>query len=54
MKFLIIALSGIRRELRGGVDGGDPTNIQCNNVCNCHNESLLYKKYVLIKMKKII
>jgi hypothetical protein len=31
--------------------GGDLTNVQCNAIQNCHNESSLY---ILIKMGKII
>jgi hypothetical protein len=48
MKPLVVALSGAERWLGGGA--GNVTNIQCKPFQNCHSESLLYNKYVLIKM----
>jgi hypothetical protein len=51
MKPLAIALSG-ERGPRGRDDGGDLTKVQCNAIQNRHNESPLYKEYILIKMKK--
>jgi hypothetical protein len=48
-KPLVIALSGVRRGLRGRDDGGDITSIQCKPNWNCHYESPLYNKYILIK-----
>jgi hypothetical protein len=52
MKPFAIVLSGIRRELGGEMVRGDLTNVQCKAIRNCHNESPLYNKYMLIKMKK--
>jgi hypothetical protein len=48
MKPLAIALSGVGRGLRGRFYGGELTNVQYN-TWNCHNESLLYNKYILMK-----
>jgi hypothetical protein len=37
----------------GGVDGGaDLTDVLSKAILNCHNKSLLYNKYILIKMRK--
>jgi hypothetical protein len=36
----------------GGDEGGNLTNVQCQAIQNCHNESSLYNEYLLIKMKK--
>jgi hypothetical protein len=36
----------------GGDGGHDLTNVQCKAIGNWHNESPLYNKYMLIKMKK--
>jgi hypothetical protein len=38
-KPLAIALSGVRRRLRGRDDGGDVTNVQYKSNWNCHCES---------------
>jgi hypothetical protein len=39
-----------QNESRGLDSGGDLTNIQCKCIWNCHNESLLYNEYILIKI----
>jgi hypothetical protein len=49
MNPLAIPLSGVWRGL-GRDGGGDITNIQCRVIQNCLNESLLYNKYIIIKM----
>jgi hypothetical protein len=46
MKPLGIALSGVRGDW-GGDYGGNLINVQCEALQNCHNESLLYSKYIL-------
>jgi hypothetical protein len=33
-------------------DGGNGTNVQCKSNQNCHYESQLYNKYILIKIYK--
>jgi hypothetical protein len=33
-----------------GDDEGNLTNVQYKAIQNCHNESPLYNKYILIKM----
>jgi hypothetical protein len=38
-----------RRRLRGRNSSCDLTNVQCKPVQNCHHESLMYNKYILIK-----
>jgi hypothetical protein len=48
-KPLAIALSGAGRGPRGRDIGGDLTNVQYKPIWDCHNESLLYNKYNLIK-----
>jgi hypothetical protein len=53
VKPLAIALCGVGR---GGPReerdcGGDLTNIQCEPIWNCHNESSLHNKYILIIKK---
>jgi hypothetical protein len=48
-KPLAIALSAAGRGLRRRDGGGDLTNVQCKPIWNCHNESPLYNKYILIK-----
>jgi hypothetical protein len=45
---LVITLSGAGRELRGGGGWADLTNVQCKLIWNCHKESPLYNKYILI------
>jgi hypothetical protein len=54
MKALATVLSGVGRGLREVHVGGELTNVQCKAIWNCHNESLLYNEYMLIKMKKRI
>jgi hypothetical protein len=50
MKPLTIALSGVRRWLRGRDDGGDITNVQYKPNRKCHYESPSpYNEYILIK-----
>jgi hypothetical protein len=49
MKPLAIALIEAGRGLLRGDVGGNPTNIQCKAIHNCHNEPLLYNEYILIK-----
>jgi hypothetical protein len=49
-KSLTIALSGAGRMLRGRECKGDLNNLQYRHVWNCHNESSLYKEYILIKI----
>jgi hypothetical protein len=47
MKPLTIAVSGVG--LRGRDGGGDSNHVQqCKPTQNCHNESTLYNKYILI------
>jgi hypothetical protein len=42
-------------EVYGGEDCGDNlTNVQCKVIQNCHSESPLYNKYILIKMGGMI
>jgi hypothetical protein len=48
-KPLVIVLSGAERGLRGRDGGDDLTNVQYKSIWNCHNESPLYNKYILIK-----
>jgi hypothetical protein len=37
----------------GGGNGRDEiTNVQCKALKNCHSESPLYKKYILIKTRE--
>jgi hypothetical protein len=52
MKPFAVALSGVGKGMRGRDGGGDLSNVQYKPTC--HNESLLYKEYILIKrlMKK--
>jgi hypothetical protein len=53
MKPLAIALNGTGMGLGGGEDGGgNVTNVQHKPVWNCHNESFLSSKHILIKMGK--
>jgi hypothetical protein len=33
-------------------DGGNGTNVHCKSNQNCHYESQLYNKYILIKIYK--
>jgi hypothetical protein len=33
------------------VEEDDPTNVQCKPIQNCHKESPLHNKYILIKNK---
>jgi hypothetical protein len=49
-KPLAIALSGAGSGLRGRDDGGNVTNAKYKYNWNCHYESTLYKKYILIKI----
>jgi hypothetical protein len=49
MKPLATALSGVETGSRGRYDGADLTNVQYKPIWNCHNKSLLYNEYVLIK-----
>jgi hypothetical protein len=51
-KPISIAVSGAGSELRGRDGGGDLTNVQHKPIWNCHNESCLYNKYILIKKSK--
>jgi hypothetical protein len=53
MKPLAVALSGVGEGLEGS-GGGNLTNIQCQAIRSCHNESSLSHEYVLIKMKTYI
>jgi hypothetical protein len=48
-KPLAVVLSGVARESRGRDSGGDLTNVQYKPTWNYHNESSLYKEYILIK-----
>jgi hypothetical protein len=41
-------LSGVERESRERDSEGDLTNVQYKPVQNCHNESPLYNKHILI------
>jgi hypothetical protein len=52
MKPLAIALSGAGRRLKGADGGSGLTNVHCKPIWNCHNESSLYKKCILINMKR--
>jgi hypothetical protein len=52
MKPRVIALNGVERGVKGGRWWDDLINVQCKPIQNCHNESLLYSEYILIKMKK--
>jgi hypothetical protein len=36
----------------GGAGGGNLSNVHCKDIWNCHNVSLPYNEYMLIKMKK--
>jgi hypothetical protein len=45
-------LHGVRRRVRGRVDGGDVTNVQYKPNWNFHYESPLYNEYILIKIFK--
>jgi hypothetical protein len=49
IKPLGIALHEVEKGLSMGNGGGDLTNVQCKAIQNCHNESLLYNEYILIK-----
>jgi hypothetical protein len=42
-------IKGGRRRLRGRDSGGHLTNMQYKPIWNCHNESPLYNKYILVK-----
>jgi hypothetical protein len=48
-KALAIALRRMGRGSRGRDVGGDLTNVQYKPIWSCHNESLLYNEYNLIK-----
>jgi hypothetical protein len=48
-KPLAIALSGVRKGLRGRDDGGNINNVQFKSNLNCHYESPLHNEYILIK-----
>jgi hypothetical protein len=50
-KPLKIALSGVRRGLRGKEDGDNVNIVRCKSNLNCHYESPLYNEYILIKKK---
>jgi hypothetical protein len=41
-------LGGIKRERLWGA----LTNVECKSIWSCHNESLLYNDYILIKNQK--
>jgi hypothetical protein len=47
-----MALSGVRRGLRGRDNGGNVTSVQYKSNQNCHNEPSLYNEYILIKIHK--
>jgi hypothetical protein len=47
-----LALSGAGREQRKRDGRGDLTNVQYKPIGNCHNESPLYNKYILIFKNK--
>jgi hypothetical protein len=49
IKPLAIALSGVGRESKGRDGRDNLTNVQYKPIWNCHNESLPYIKYILIK-----
>jgi hypothetical protein len=51
-EIIVIFLSGAGRGLRGRDGRGDLTKVQYKPIWNCHNESPLYNKYILIKRKK--
>jgi hypothetical protein len=42
-----------RERIKGERCWGDLTNIQYKPIWNCHNESTLYNRYILIKKIKI-
>jgi hypothetical protein len=48
-KPLIIVLNGARKGSRGTDGGDDLTNVQYKPIWNCHNGSILYNEYILIK-----
>jgi hypothetical protein len=48
MKPLAIALSG-GGGVKGRDGGGELTDVQCEPIRNCHNESPLYNEYILIQ-----
>jgi hypothetical protein len=48
MKPPAIALNGAERRSRGRNGGGHLTNVQYKPIWSCHNESPLYKEYILI------
>jgi hypothetical protein len=52
MKPLAIALSGVRRGLRGRDGGDNLTNVEYKSIGNYQNEFALYNEYMPIKMKK--
>jgi hypothetical protein len=52
MKPLWITWSVVGMGSRGKDGGGDITNAQYKLIWNCHNESPLYNKYILIKNLK--
>jgi hypothetical protein len=48
-KPLAIALGGARIRSRRRDSGSELTNVQYKPIGNCHNESPLYNKYILIE-----
>jgi hypothetical protein len=47
-KSLAVALSGVKRGMKGTDIGGDVTNVPYEFNLNCPYESPLYNKYILI------
>jgi hypothetical protein len=44
----------VRRGQWGRDSGSDLTNVQYKLICNCHNESLQYNEYTIIKINEKI